>query len=299
MKGTIAFATSAAYATLTDDDGIAAAALRRAGWQVVPLVWSEPAAARPRADAVVLRSCWDYHLHPRAFSRWVQVVAGTGTPLLNPPALVHWNLHKSYLQELAGEGVLLPPTQLVDATSPRTLRALADDLGAGEVVVKPAVSASAYGTWRTERFGPAEEQRFARQLAHGQLVVQRFIPEIAEGELSLVYFDGTYSHAVRKTPAAGDFRVQVGHGGTHRPWQPDPAILAAADAIVARCAADAPYCRVDGVPTAEGLLLMEVELIDPVLFFEHAPHAADAFVRALERRVEARAAGRAAGAPAG
>lgn len=297
MKGTIAFATSAAYATLTDDDGLAVAALRRAGWEVVPLVWSEPAAARPRADVVVLRSCWDYHLHPRAFSRWVQAVAGTGTPLLNPPAMVHWNLHKGYLLELAGEGVLLPPTQLVDPTSPRSLQALADDLGADGLVVKPAVSASAYGTWRTERIGPAEEQRFARQLAHGELLVQRFIPEIAEGEVSLMYFGGGYSHAVRKTPAPGDFRVQVGHGGTHRPWQPDPAILAAADAIVARCAADALYCRVDGVPTAQGFQLMEVELIDPVLFFEHAPHAADVFVRALERRVVAREAGSVAGAP--
>lgn len=297
MKGTIAFATSAAYATLTDDDGIAAAALRRAGWDVAPLVWSEPAAARPRADLVLLRSCWDYHLHPRAFSRWVQSVAGSGTPLLNPPAMVHWNLHKGYLLDLAGEGVLLPPTQLVDATSPRTLRALADDLGGGDLVVKPAVSASAYGTWRTERIGPTEEQRFARQLAHGQLLVQRFIPEIADGELSLVYFGGRYSHAVRKIPAAGDFRVQVGHGGTHRPWQPDPAVLAAADAIVARCAADAVYCRIDGVPTAHGFQLMEVELIDPVLFFEHAPYAADAFVHAFEQCLEARQPARAAGAP--
>jgi glutathione synthase/RimK-type ligase-like ATP-grasp enzyme len=287
MKGTIAFATSAAYATLTDDDHIAVDALRRAGWRVEALVWSEPAAARPLADAVVLRSCWDYHLHPRAFSRWVQGLADAGTPLLNPAAQVHWNLHKGYLLELARDGVALPPTQLVHAASPRTLQALAAELGTADLVVKPAVSASAYGTWRTVRIGAAQEQRFARQLAHGDLLVQRYIPEIADGELSLLYFGGRYSHAVRKTPATGDFRVQVGHGGTHCAWQPDEAILAAAGDIVARCAAGALYCRIDGVPTADGFLLMEVELIDPVLFFEHAPGAADAFVDALQRRIAA------------
>lgn len=279
---TVLFATSAEVPALTDDDRLAADALGRRGFDVRPLVWSDPGV--PDARAVVVRSCWDYHLRPDEFLAWIDRLAAAGTTVLNPPALLRTNLHKRYLLELADD-VAIPPTELVPRGATATLRQLAARLDSESLVVKPAISLSAFGTWRTDAPDDAAEARFAAQLAGADLLVQRFVPDVAGGELSLVYFAGCYSHCVCKRPAPGDFRVQADFGGTRHPWRPDAATLAAADRVVARHAADALYARVDGLVTATGFVLMELELIDPVLFFAHAPDAADAFAAALTSRL--------------
>lgn len=281
MSDTVLFATSAEVPGLTDDDRLAADALRRRGFAVRPLVWSDPDI--PDARAVVVRSCWDYHLQPDAFVAWIGRLADSDATVLNAPALLRENLHKRYL--LALDDVAIPPTELVPRGAAATLAQVAARLGDRRLVVKPAISLSAFGTWRTDALDDAAEARFAAQLAGADLLVQRFVPEVTDGELSLVYLAGRYSHCVCKRPAPGDFRVQADFGGSRRPWQPDASTLAAADRVVARHAADSLYARVDGIVTAAGFVLMELELIDPVLFFAHAPDAADTFAAALASRL--------------
>jgi glutathione synthase/RimK-type ligase-like ATP-grasp enzyme len=284
MRDTILFATSAEFSGLTDDDRSAADALRGRGFRVRPLVWSDRAAV---GDAtVVVRSAWDYHLRPDEFLAWIDALAAAGARLVNPAPTLRWNLHKRYLLELAADGVAIPPTELVPRGATTTLRTIAARLDADRLVVKPAISLSASGTWRTHITDDAEP-RFAAQREGADLLVQRYVPDVTDGELSLVYFAGRYSHCVRKLPAPGDFRVQAEFGGTRQPWRPDAAALATADRIVARHAADAVYCRVDGIVTAAGFVLMELELIDPVLFFAHDPAAVDRFAAALAARIAA------------
>lgn len=287
---TVLFATSDEHAALTADDRLAADALRGLGLRVEPLVWSRPDAVPGDGAAVVIRSCWDYHLREREFRGWIASLEARGVPVLNAPALVRWNLHKGYLREMEARGIPVVPTAWVRADDPRPLGAHLDAAGWEEAVVKPAVSLSAHETWRVRRDeAAAHEPRFRRLRAAGDVLVQRFLPEVVSGgEWSLVFFGGEFSHAVRKRPRPGDFRVQVEHGGSSAPEAPTPELVDAAGAALRAAPGVADYARVDGVVAGGEFLLMELECIDPVLFFAAHPPAAARFARRIEERVAAR-----------
>ncbi|HEX2190444.1 MAG TPA: hypothetical protein VHG51_16165 [Longimicrobiaceae bacterium] len=281
---TVLFATSEEHPALTGDDRIAAEALRERGVGVEPLVWSRPGAAAPDGvRAVVIRSCWDYHLREDAFRAWISALEERGTPLVNPPGLVRWNLHKGYLLELEARGIPVVPTARVRGGDERTLREHLDSAGWEEGVVKPAVSLSAYETWRVRRDDAAgHEARFRRLRERGDVLVQRYLPEIVSGgEWSLVFFGDEFSHAVRKRPKPGDFRVQVEHGGSSRPEDPPRALVHAAARVLEVLPHPPTYARVDGVAVGGRFLLMELECIDPVLFFSAHPAAAARFAERI------------------
>ena len=152
-----------------------------------------------------------------------------------------------------------------------------------DVVVKPAVSATAYGTHRVRR---AEAARIAWEMqqlpAATDFLVQPFLPEIeAAGEWSLVFFRGRFSHSVRKRPAGGDFRVQTEYGGSSVAERAPPAVVEAGAAVLRAVEGPWLYARVDGIETANGFLLMELEMLEPMLFFGIEPEAAARFATAL------------------
>jgi len=285
----IALATYAKLPELNADDRLLLAALRAAGAAAEPAVWDAPR-DWGRFDAVVVRSCWDYHRRPAEFLVWIDRVAAAGPRLVNPPAVLHWNADKRYLVDLTAAGVGVVPTAWVGpAADHGPLPTLGDVLrarGWREAVVKPAVSASAHETWRTGLNGPADDEaRFAallERLPRG-LLVQPFVPEVvADGEWSLVFIGGRFSHAVRKHSAPGDFRVQQEFGGRAVPATPPEALVADARAVVAAATrltgvpeGAIAYARVDGVARGGRLLLMELECIEPHLFFDAAPGAAE------------------------
>lgn len=290
----LAFATYAAVPDLQADDELLAAALRRRGATAEAAVWNDPKTDWRAFDAVVLRSTWDYHLAPSAFRAWLGARDDEGTVVLNPTAVARWNLDKRYLRALAARGVATVPTRWVepgDVTDLDTeLDALLDEAGWDEVVVKPAVSASAHDTWRASRAtGAADRPRLRALAATGAVLVQPFLREIErDGEWSLLFFGGRYSHAVRKRPRAGDFRVQPHLGGTHAAEPAPPAARAAAEGAVAAAlaatglvAASLPYARVDGCLVDGGFRLMELELIEPTLFLAQDAAAPDRCAAAL------------------
>jgi glutathione synthase/RimK-type ligase-like ATP-grasp enzyme len=251
---------------------------------VLPLVWDEPDAARRAAgDVVVIRSCWDYHLHVGRFAAWLEQLEAHGARVVNDAHLLRWNLHKRYLLELEARGHDIVPTTLAERGRPVTLRELAATVEADSMVVKPAVSLSAYETWTFPTVdASAHETRFARLLANGDVLVQPFVPEIAsDGEWSLIFFGDTFSHAVHKRAAAGDFRVPSEHGGTVSPATPPAAAVAAATRLLRSLEPAPVYTRVDGVMVRGAFLLMELECIDPVLFFATEPEAASRFADSL------------------
>lgn len=274
----IQFATSADHPDLTADDRMAADALAARGIRVEPVVWTGPAPAQS-ADAVVIRSCWDYHTRMDEFIAWIRRLGDGGTAVINPPALVSWNLHKSYLVALARSGIPVVPTLLTQMGDDRTLREMIDAAEWEQAVVKPAVSLNAYETWRVDaRETDLHDDRFARLRSRGDVLVQQFLPHVmTEGEWSLIFFGAHFSHAVRKRPQSGDFRVQVAHGGSAVAEDVSPELIAAAARVLRALPVMPVYCRVDGVIVDGVFTVMEVECIDPVLFLAERAGAAEVF----------------------
>lgn len=275
----VALVTCAWFPELTDDDRPVASALRRRGVEVLVWDWRRPAPGA--ADLVVLRSPWDYPEHPRAFRRWLDARDAEGG-LVNPAPAVRWNLHKRYLAELAAAGVPSVPTAVVARGGAADLAALKAARGWDDVVVKPAVGGSSRDTVHEARVGGAAAARHLRALAAREdAVVQPFVDAVLDrGELSLVYLGGAFSHAVRKTAAAGDWRVQSDFGGTVAPVDPPRAVRAAADLAV-RAAPAGAYARVDVLEADGGALVIEHELVDCELFLATAPGAAERFADVL------------------
>src|SRR6266540_1929930 len=188
----------------------------------------------------------------------------------NPPAILRWNSHKGYLRDLAARGVPVVPTRWLARGTPVELAQLLRDVGWSDAVVKPAVSASAHGTWRTSfETAGADQRRLDELLRSGDVMVQPFMSEVRDaGEWSILFLGGRFSHAVLKRPGAGagDYRVQLEFGGTAATMVPPDTLLADAEAVMAAVPGDPLYARVDGVERDGRLVLMELELIEPHLF---------------------------------
>jgi glutathione synthase/RimK-type ligase-like ATP-grasp enzyme len=239
-------------------------------------------------DLLVLRSCWDYHLCGHQFTEWLRAV-GSQVEILNPVETVLWNLNKIYLREIEEQGIEIAPTVFVNGSGSMASSAWQEIRNWSRSVVKPAVSASAHKTWLFDHVAVPDEAELKSKMEGEPFLIQQFIPEIeAHGEISFIYFDGAYSHAVLKRPAAGDFRVQKEHGGSAELFHPDSALLDQADEIAAAVpqVRDSLYCRIDAVARDGRLVLMELELIEPELFLGLAEGAAERFAEAIARHVK-------------
>ncbi|MBA3671377.1 MAG: hypothetical protein H0W68_05075 [Gemmatimonadaceae bacterium] len=282
------FATNLEHRNLTEDDLLAVTALAERGVPVLPLVWTESdPASLPDGAMVILRSTWDYHRRPAAFGRWIAGLEARGVRLLNEPALIRWNLDKHYLKELDAAGVSTIPTLWLPLGARKSLDALLSAAGWSTAVVKPTVSAGARDTTIVRSGDGAAERSFAELHREVDLMVQPYLAEIErDGEWSLVFLDGEYSHAVLKRPAQGDFRVQTELGGTvSSGLPPDVALRAGRRAM--ECLPSSPplYARIDGVVAGDEFLVMEAECIEPGLFFAEDPSAASHFADCLVARL--------------
>ena len=276
----IAFATSVAWPTLTPDDRLAADALGRRGVRVSPAVWSDTAVEWATYDAIIIRSTWDYHRRHAEFAAWIDVLEQTGRPVWNPCPLLRWNGNKRYLADLARRGVPIVPTEWLPAPGSTALRDVLHSRGWNDVVVKPVISATAYGTRRLQSDDADAIDAIPENL--GELMVQPFLPEIGTaGEWSLMFFRGAFSHSVRKRPVSGDFRVQSEFGGSAVAERAPRHVIAAAQQVVDAVTEPWLYARVDGVETAEGFLLMELEMLEPLLFLELGANAPERFAEAI------------------
>lgn len=273
----IALATYAAFPDLPPDDQILQRALERRGAQALPVRWD---ARRDWStfDVVVVRSCWDYHLRHTEFLAWIDRVERGGATVHNAPSILRWNSDKRYLKDLEQAGIDVVHTRWTDdSAEPPSLASILAQEGWGDVVIKPAISASATDTWHVPPGRTAEwEDRFRAMARRGAVLIQPFVPEVArEGEWSLVFVGGEFSHAMLKHPAPGDFRVQTEHGGSQQRAAPDPELIRVAHGVLA-CAPDATsYARVDGCVVRGHFRVMELELLEPTLYFTEGPEAAE------------------------
>lgn len=283
----IALATCAKLPTLNDDDRLLMGVLAELGLGSVPALWDAPDVCWDDFQAVLVRSCWDYHHRLEEFLAWVARLERAGVPVWNPPALLRWNSHKGYLRDLAPRGVSTVPTRWLVRGARVDLARLLRDAGWRDAVVKPAVSASAHGTWRTSvDTARADQPRLDELLGAGDVMAQPFVREVQDrGEWSVLFFGGRYSHAVLKRPAENDYRVQWEFGGSAVTMAPPPRLLGDAGAVMAAVAGDALYARVDGVERDGRLVLMELELIEPHLFLGWDPGAAGRLAAAVRAAV--------------
>lgn len=252
--------------------------LQRAGLEVEGRSWVDSADFEA-FDLVLGLLAWGYH---RAGPQWQEAVANweaRGIRLQNPGSVLRWNADKLYLGRLAGRGAPVVPTRYVERLSEAALHEAAAALGTDNLIAKPQVSASA---WQTIRWSPGTPLDGGPT---GPAIIQPFLPAIqSEGEISLIYAGGAFSHAISKRPVAGDFRVQPEYGALIEAYEPAPEERAAADAILASLEEDLLYARVDLIRGLDGApVLMELELVEPDLYLEHDPGEGRTFADAVAR----------------
>lgn len=270
------------------DDHLAFAPLSRLGWSVDSVPWRRDGVDWASYDAVVIRSTWDYAKEPDVFLAVLTEITRSGAPLFNPLDLVKWNLRKTYLRDLGNRGVSIVPTVWRERLGRGELQGLLDKSGSNEIVVKPVVGASAHGAFRVSAVtSPREVAEIEAYYAERALMAQPFLHAIpTEGEFSLFYFNGEYSHAILKRPKALDFRVQEEHGGSNTAVVAAPALLEAGAFVLSALDETPLYARVDFVRAndARNFWLMELELTEPSLYLRMDSAAPERFARALNER---------------
>jgi len=246
------------------------------------VIWDDPSVDWQQYDCLIFRNTWDYYEKEIAFNNWLDSIEKKGIPTLNTIEVIQKNKHKFYLKDLQEKGIKIIPTVFIEKTNDLQLSKLLPNQWK-KAVIKPAFSA---GSYLTEVFTPNEaaaiSEKYQQVASEKELLVQEFKPEIeTEGETSFVFFNGLFSHAVNKKPASGDFRIQSQFGGQYTLIDPDPALIEKAQNVVAAFSKQLLYARVDGIIINSELYLMEIEGIEPDLYFNLAPAALQKFVAAV------------------
>jgi glutathione synthase/RimK-type ligase-like ATP-grasp enzyme len=261
---------------------VAADALRAAGVSADVVSWDEDR-DWGAYELVVVRTPWDYFDRVTQFLDWAARVERE-TSLVNPADVLRWNSHKGYLAEFTAKSVPTVPTRLVPGPSTDVADQIRE-VPWEEIVVKPAVDGGARHAWRGLRDDPSLSRVAERLTEHGDVVVQPFVPAIVDGERSLVFLGGRFSHAVRKVPKTGDYRSQRHLGGREVDHEPDSAELQVALAAMAAAPGRLTYARVDLVDWEGAPVLIELEVIEPDLFLRDVPERVDRFVEVIREEL--------------
>lgn len=260
-----------------DEDALIVAALKARGAEACTIIWDETDPASLSGEVVIIRTTWDYQAKFDQFTDWLNALAASGVSLINSLELLLGTIDKAYLLDFATRGFAVPETAMIlnnDDLS-EALKSPAFECA----IMKPCVGAGAIGLARIDA---ADEASWRKLDVQSPQLLQRFLPEIeTDGEMSFVFFDGRFSHAVRKRPKAGDIRVQSEWGGTVEVVEPSTDFIAQAAHFLTGLPSVPTYARVDVVDVAGQLLLMELEVIEPELFCLYVEGAAEKFAEVL------------------
>ena len=277
----IALATCATVPDWEVDDRVFHDALAARGVDSRQCVWDDPQIDWSRFDLVVIRTTWDYQEKRDAFVAWAERLP---VPLHNPAHVVRWNTHKSYLRDLEARGVPIIPTEWLARGTAPDVASICARRGWRRAFLKPCVGATSRETLRFDAADPAAQRHVERLLPHEDLMLQPYLSAVeTDGELSAIFIDGELTHAVRKVPVPGDYRVQDDFGAKdHAIDFPDVAL---ARRVVDAVGEGLLYARADFLAAKEGLLVTELELVEPSFFFRHAHHAAERLAEAISMRL--------------
>ncbi|MEJ7590870.1 MAG: hypothetical protein WKF77_04925 [Planctomycetaceae bacterium] len=282
----LAFLTMDSLDDFVSYDALVTDCLADRGVKVANVSWRSRTVNWDDYELVIIRSPWDYQQAVDEFMNVLETIDASAAVLWNPIDVVRWNVRKTYLQELDDRGITIVPTQFVQSPTESQIRGMCEVFETDQIVIKPVVGANANDTFWLRPDSSASELKQIESLYSGRLaLLQPFIPSVIEdGETSLVFFDGLYSHSVLKTPKAGDFRVQEEHGSRICSIQPDSALLEFAKFALEPVPQHTLYGRVDLVELPNGQpAVMELELIEPSLYLKYDADSPARFAEAIQR----------------
>lgn len=251
------------------------------------VIWDDESVDWTEFDYLIFRNTWDYYQKEIAFNLWLNKIESLRIKTLNPISIIQKNKHKFYLKELKKEGISILPTIFLEKNSTSNLQDLIPN-DWEKIVIKPAFSAGSYLTKLIDKSELKSIQtEFNEHFETKDFLLQEFRPEIKElGETSFIFFNGKFSHAVNKKPIENDFRVQIQYGGKYTLIQPNADLLLQAELVLSKIPEKLLYARVDGIVIENKLHLMEIELIEPDLYFDLADGARERFVEGFLRVTE-------------
>ena len=266
-------------------------ALAAQGMELVEVRWREIAERAGEFAAILPLMVWDYFEGNEAAFLSAIAKAEAITPVFNSFEIIKWNADKAYLDELEARGAPVIPTSTVERVTESNIARAFEELETDTLVIKPRVGG---GAWRQVLYKKGDPFPASDDLPPEGALIQAFLPSVqAEGEYSFLYFGGRFSHAARKTPKAGDYRIQSIYGGAEETYSPSPAERATAQDILDVLDFVPLYARVDLLRGRDGSLkLIELELIEPYLYLPHAPgeggdnEGAQRFAAALKTKIE-------------
>jgi len=261
------------------------------GWQMHMVSWRDESVNWNDYAAVIIRSPWDYQDDALAFLHVLNKIEQSSAHLENSLATVEWNIDKKYLRELESNGVNIVKTCWHKNLTKKYVVEYFTELNVDQIVIKPRISANADNTfWLTKDNYQALYPQLEKAFSASEFLVQPFMESVInEGEYSLFYFNGLYSHTILKTPKDSDFRVQEEHGGRLASISPEASLMNHAEQALSAIKAQIGmplYARIDLVRNDAGFALMEAELIEPSLYFNMDEQSATRFAQAFVNRMQ-------------
>ncbi len=267
------------------DDDLVHRPLKALGYEVKNVPWDQPADWNA-FDVVVIRSTWDYQDHLDRFMQVLHSIEASSAVLVNCFDIVNWNIQKDYLFDLEKKGVELVPTMKCQGVQKSYLERAFEQFETDEIIIKPILGANAYDTFSIHRKDTALIKQIVPLFEKRRCMIQPFMQHIKdEGEYALTYLEGAYSHAVLKTVAPGDYRVQEEHGGGIQAIKsPEKLLLNAGNNVIHTLNRTPLYARVDLVRTpGNTFALMELELVEPSLYLRFDINAPGRFASSIDR----------------
>ncbi len=273
----IALITCEELPDLSEADKLLIPEFKNKGFEAQAVIWTDKAVEWSSFEAIIIRNTWDYFHRRLEFENWIQALLTLKVPIFNEPQIILKNLHKFYLRDFENSGIVIIPTGFISNND------TFDNLeNWSKVVLKPAVSA---GSEDTHLIDLKKTNNLNELIKVGEWLIQPFLEEIKQGEISLVFFNKKYEYSIIKRPKTGDFRVQKQFGGEYLEYEPSAKTIATAQYIIDKISEDLLFARVDGVLVNDDFLLMELELIEPDLYFDIIDGAASLFVNSVLSKI--------------
>lgn len=249
-------------------------------------VWDDPQVAWESFDVVMIKSTWDYFDKPEEFRKWLKDMERRKINLFNPVPVLRWNMDKIYLRDMEAANIPVIPSVWLDKGESFDLKSILKRLDADEIIVKPRISGASKNTIKVGLGNLDEANALLQKLTiHEDFMAQPYMKEVEEGEHSYLFFNGQFSHAINKVPKKNDFRVQHYFGGSIDPIVPQASLLMQAQRVSDLFATECLYARVDGIVRNEILHIIELEVIEPMLYLFTHPTSFDTLLAAIRMKL--------------
>ena len=262
--------------------------LEKKGLKVCKKDWADPEFDWTSTKYAIFRTTWDYFERFNEFFSWIEKTQHK-TTFINSSKIINWNIDKHYLKYLSEKGINITPTLFIEKDEKITLEKLFNKTKWKEAVIKPAISGAARHTYRININNYSNYQNIFQKLVKEEaMLFQEFMNNITlKGEISLIMIGGKYTHAVKKIAKKGDFRVQDDHGGTAEKYNANPIEIKFAEKCIRECPFSPIYARVDIVyNNKQRPSLIELELIEPELWFRHNPKSATLLAKEILKSIK-------------